>query len=105
MTDDDRQLLRDLRKMTDACGAFCAGVIAQDVTRDDQLALSDWLGDMGERVRKRALCTPVVIDGVIEEDAVLPARQPGDAGRVVREISSAVRSVREIGSRNIDGTV
>lgn len=76
MTDDDRQLLRDLRKMADACGAFCAGVIAQDVTREDQLALSDWLSDIGERIRKRALSTPVVIEGVIEGEAVSPARQP-----------------------------
>src|SRR5262249_30663931 len=102
MTDNDRQLLRDLRKMTDACGAFCAGVIAQDVTRDDQLALSDWLGDMGKRIRGRALSTPVVIDGVIERDVVLPARQPGDVGYVVREISGAVRSVREMSRGNID---
>lgn len=26
MTDDDRQLLRDLRKMTDACDVFCMGI-------------------------------------------------------------------------------
>lgn len=27
VTDEDRQLLLELRRMTDACGAFCAGVI------------------------------------------------------------------------------
>ena len=95
MTDDDRQLLRDLRKMADACGAFCAGVIAQDVTREDQLTLSDWLGDMGERIRKRAQSIPIVIESVMEEDVVLFARQPGDV----------VRSVREISSKDIGGTV
>jgi hypothetical protein len=41
VTDDDRQLLLDLRPMTDACGAFCMGVLEQNLSRDDQLALSD----------------------------------------------------------------
>ncbi|MGH8602279.1 MAG: hypothetical protein ACREXR_05730 [Gammaproteobacteria bacterium] len=63
MTDEDRQLLLDLRRMTDACGAFCAGVIEHDLSRDDQLALSDWLAEMAERIRKRGLRTPVVIEG------------------------------------------
>ncbi|MGH3669794.1 MAG: hypothetical protein ACRDSH_04055 [Pseudonocardiaceae bacterium] len=63
MTDDDRQLLLDLRRMTDTCGAFCAGVIENDLDRDDQLALSTWLADMAERIRNRALKTPVVIEG------------------------------------------
>ncbi|MGH3870060.1 MAG: hypothetical protein ACRDSR_00860 [Pseudonocardiaceae bacterium] len=63
MTDDDRQLLLELRRMADACGAFCAGVIENDLSRDDQLALSAWLADMTERIRKRALRTPVVIEG------------------------------------------
>ena len=27
MTDDDRQLLLELRRMTEACGAFCVGVV------------------------------------------------------------------------------
>lgn len=63
MTDDDRQLLLDLRRMTDACGAFCTGVIEQDLSRGDQLALSDWLTEMGECIRKRAMRTPIVIEG------------------------------------------
>ena len=63
MTDDDRQLLLDLRHMTDACGEFCAGVIENDLSRDDQLALSTRLVDMAERIRDRALRTPVVIEG------------------------------------------
>lgn len=75
MTDDDRQLLLGLRRMTDACGAFCAGVIENDLSRDDQLALSDWLADMAGRIRKRALGTPVVIEG----EAVSPASQTGEA--------------------------
>ena len=51
VTDEDRYLLLDLRRMTDACGAFCAGVIEHDFSRDDQLALSDWLTDMAQRIR------------------------------------------------------
>jgi hypothetical protein len=53
VTDDDRQLLLELRRMTDACGAFCAGVIKNDLSRDDQLALSDWLADLAGRIRKK----------------------------------------------------
>lgn len=75
MTDDDRQLLLELRRMTDACGAFCAGVIEGDLSREDQLALSSWLADMAERVRHRAMRTPVIIEG----EAVSPACQPRGA--------------------------
>ncbi len=82
MTDDDRQLLLDLRQMTEACGAFCAGVIERDLSRDDQLALSDWLAEMAERIRKRGLRTPVVIEGEDEYqtasgDVIHPTGQTG----------------------------
>ncbi len=75
MTDEDRQLVLDLRRMTDACGAFCAGVLEHDLSRDDQLALSARLAGMAERIRTRAMKTPVVIDG----EAVSPASQTGEA--------------------------
>jgi hypothetical protein len=62
--------------MTDACGAFCVGVIEQDYfSRDGQLALSACLADMAERIRERALRTPVVIEG----EMVRPVRQIGGA--------------------------
>jgi hypothetical protein len=75
VTDDDRQLLLDLRRMTEACGVFCAGVLENDLSRDDQLALSDWLGEMAELIRERALRTPVII----ECEVVNSARQTGGA--------------------------
>lgn len=75
MTDEDRQLLLELRRMTDACGAFCAGVIESDLSRDDQLALSSWLADMAERIRERGLRTPVVIEGKV----VSPVSRTGGA--------------------------
>ena len=65
VTDDDRQLLLDLRRMTDACGAFCAGVIENNLSHDDQLALGDWLAEMAERIRQRGLRTPVVIESEV----------------------------------------
>jgi len=74
MTDDDRQLLLELRRMTEACGAFCAGVIENDLSREDQVALSDWLADMAERIRERGLRTPVVIEG----EAVSPGSRTGE---------------------------
>lgn len=63
MTDDDRQLLLELRRMTDACGAFCAGVIENDLKREEQLALSEWLSDMAGCIRERGLRTAVVVEG------------------------------------------
>lgn len=63
MTDDDRQLLLELRRMTDVCGVFCAGVLESDLSRNEQLALSDWLTHMAGRIRERALRTPVVVEG------------------------------------------
>jgi hypothetical protein len=73
VTDEDRQLLGELRRMTDACGAFCAGVLENDLSRDDQLALSVRLAVMAECIRKRALKTPVIIEG----EAVVPISQTG----------------------------
>lgn len=75
MTDDDRQLLLDLRRMTDACGAFCAGVIENNLSQDDQLALGDWLAEMAECIRRRGLRTPMVIEG----EAVSLVSRIGDA--------------------------
>jgi hypothetical protein len=75
VTDDDRQLLLDLRRMTDACGAFCAGVIENNLSQDDQLALGNWLAEMAERIRQRGLRTPVVIEG----EAVSPVSPTGEA--------------------------
>lgn len=65
MTDEDRQLLCELRRMANACGAFCAGVIENDLSRDEQLALGIQLVNIAERIRDRALRTPVVIEGDI----------------------------------------
>lgn len=91
MTDEDRQLLLDLRRMTDAYGWFCAGAIEHDLSRDDQLALSDRLAEMTERIRKRGVRTPVVIEGEGQagpsEGTLRPALPPtcttGQTGRVV----------------------
>ncbi len=66
MTDEDRQLLLALRRLADACGEFCAGVIENDLSREAQLVLSAQLADMAEGIRKRALNTPIVI----ESDAI-----------------------------------
>ncbi|MGH3800966.1 MAG: hypothetical protein ACRDTD_12650 [Pseudonocardiaceae bacterium] len=79
MTDNDRQLLLELRRMADACGAFCAGVIENDLSRDDQLDLSAWLADMAERIRERGLRTAVVIEG----EAVSPVRHSSQTGEVI----------------------
>jgi hypothetical protein len=62
VTDEDRQLLLDVRRMTDTCGTVGAGVLGNDLSRDDQFALSVWLVDMAERIRHRALRTPVVTE-------------------------------------------
>lgn len=69
MADDDRQLLLDLRRMTEACGAFCTGVIENDLSREEQLALSEWLEEMAGRVRERGVRTVVVVEGVVEGEA------------------------------------
>lgn len=75
MTDEDRQLLLELRRMTEACGAFCAGVMEHGFSRHDQLALSDWLADRVECIRERGLRTPVVIEG----EGVSPVSRTGEA--------------------------
>ncbi|MGH3600681.1 MAG: hypothetical protein ACRDQH_10445 [Pseudonocardiaceae bacterium] len=62
MTDEDRQLLLALRRLTEACGQFCAGVIENDLSRDTQLTLSTQLADMAQGIRNRALSTPIIIE-------------------------------------------
>lgn len=63
MTDEDRQMLCGLRRMAEASGEFCARAIENDLSCDDQLALSIRLADMAECIRDRVLRTPVVIEG------------------------------------------
>ncbi|MGH3900384.1 MAG: hypothetical protein ACRDTA_19500 [Pseudonocardiaceae bacterium] len=75
MTDEDRQLLLELRRMTNACGAFCVGVIENDLSRDDQLALGEWLREMAGRIRERGMRTAVVIEG----EAVSHGSRTGEA--------------------------
>lgn len=75
VTDDDHQLLLDLRRMTNSCGAFCAGVIENNLSQNDQLALSNRLAEMAERIRQRGLRTPVVIEG----EAVSLVNRTGEA--------------------------
>ncbi|MGH3834881.1 MAG: hypothetical protein ACRDSF_04125 [Pseudonocardiaceae bacterium] len=63
MTDEDRALLLELSRLNKGCGEFCAGIIENDLSRDDQFALSTRLVDIAERIRNRALRTPMVIEG------------------------------------------
>ena len=63
MTDEDRALLLELSRLNKACGEFVTGVIERDLSREDQLALSIRLAGMAERIRGRALGTPVIIEG------------------------------------------
>jgi hypothetical protein len=66
VTDEDRQLLTDMQRMTEACGVFCTGVLDSNLSRDDQLELALWLIDVAQRVLKRVLDTPGL---VIESDS------------------------------------
>lgn len=91
MTDDDRHFLLALRQMADACGEFCTGVIENDLSRDNQLALSTHLADIAERIRSRAMRTPIIIEnnanpqlGLNKESFVVSASTMGiKVGQVI----------------------
>jgi len=63
VTDEDRELLRELSRLNDACGGYGTGVLYDDLSQEDQLAFGARLVDMAALVHDRALRTPLVVDG------------------------------------------
>ncbi|MGH3978503.1 MAG: hypothetical protein ACRDRZ_05815 [Pseudonocardiaceae bacterium] len=62
MTDDDRDLMRALARLNQACAKLAAGVIEDDLSQEDQVELSLQFIEMAERVLKRTLPPVKVVD-------------------------------------------
>jgi hypothetical protein len=65
VTDEDCALVLELSRLNKECGKFCAGVIENALSCNNHLILDIRLADMSERIRGRALKTPVVIEGEV----------------------------------------
>lgn len=78
MTDEDRELLLELRRLNDACGRYGTGVLYDDLSREDQLAFGARLVEMAALVHDRALRTPLVVEGTSHEQRVGDAARPAD---------------------------
>ncbi|MCA1704724.1 MAG: hypothetical protein LC808_16255 [Actinobacteria bacterium] len=76
MDDDDRKLLNELQLLGQAIGPFALAVIEDRVSRDEQLTLGTLLVNIAERIRDRAVKTPITIEGMVVPDVpvALPDR-------------------------------
>lgn len=76
MDDDDRELLHELKLLGQALGPFALGVLENRVSREEQLAFGTRLVNIAERVKDRAVKTPITIEGKAVPDVpvALPDR-------------------------------
>lgn len=72
MDDADRQLLMELNQIGRALTTFGLAVIEGSVSRDAQIALGARLVNLAERIHGRAVKTPLVIEGDIDDAVRLP---------------------------------
>ncbi|MGH3796848.1 MAG: hypothetical protein ACRDSP_18385 [Pseudonocardiaceae bacterium] len=83
MDDDDRELLHELKRLGQALAPFALGVMENHLSRDEQLAFGTRLVNLAERIRDRAVTTPITIEGTVVPDApvALPVHtvEPRDA--------------------------
>lgn len=79
MLDLDRTselVIRHLKAVSNEMGSFVAGLLSDDLTRDDQIAFAHKLVDLAETIRERAVGQPgMVIEGSLVERAT-PASPP-----------------------------
>ncbi|MGH3909036.1 MAG: hypothetical protein ACRDTE_33380 [Pseudonocardiaceae bacterium] len=74
MDDDDRALLHELKHLGQALAPFALGVMENCVSRDEQLGFGTRLVSLAERIRDRAITTPLTIEGTVVPD--VPAALP-----------------------------
>ncbi|MGH3907120.1 MAG: hypothetical protein ACRDTE_23535, partial [Pseudonocardiaceae bacterium] len=74
MDDDDRELLNELKRLGQALAPFALGVLENRVSRKEQLAIATRLVNLAERIRDRAVKTPITIEGqvVLDVPVALP---------------------------------
>lgn len=69
MDDLTRSICEQLTEINKEAGAFVAGILSNDISRDDQIKFAHQLVDLAEMVRDRALHTPsMILDGSVIDD-------------------------------------
>lgn len=63
MEDEERELLHELKLLGQALGPFALGVLENRLSREEQLAFGTCLVNIAERIRDRAVKTPITIEG------------------------------------------
>jgi hypothetical protein len=63
MTDEDRILLGALARLNDACGKFGMGVLEDSLSHEDQIGMALMFLDMADRVLKRVVDNPAIVEG------------------------------------------
>ncbi len=75
-------ILTQLNSLGKDVGNFIAGILSDDISRDDQINFAHRLVDIAEAIRDRALQTPgMVIEGGVLDGDDLPAIPSGTDGR------------------------
>lgn len=65
MDDDDRNLLGELKLLGQALGPFALSVMENSASQEEQLAFGTRLVDIAERIRERAVRTPITVEGTM----------------------------------------
>lgn len=65
-----RRICEQLTEINKEAGAFVAGILSNDISRDDQIKFAHQLVDLAEVIRDRALHTPsMILDGSVIDDS------------------------------------
>ena len=62
MTDDDRELLGALDRLSDASGSFALSIMENSLSQEDQIEMALAFLDMADRVLKRIVEHPKIIE-------------------------------------------
>lgn len=68
MDDEDRDLLHELNLLGQTLGPFALGVLENRISLGDQLDFGTSLVNIAERIRDRAVKTPITIEGTVVPD-------------------------------------
>lgn len=75
--DRDMSIVQQLKDINQGAGVFVAGVLADDLTKEEQIAFATRLVDLSIAIKERATSTAgLVVEGSVLDDRDSPPREP-----------------------------
>ncbi len=69
MDEQTRLILEELRSVNNDTGQFVAGILSDDLSRDDQIAFALRLVVLAEHIKDRAMQSPgMIVEGAVIDD-------------------------------------